>query len=532
MTTGPDDSEAFSLKREFELRRNAGRVLAAALARLIEAYESSPERARHAISWEHLLPGKGRSPNPMSERDEASARRSSDAAKRVVQTSMLHVGEAPLSEYSQLLDDWSLISGSGEEESFKLDEYLGHHHLNWDLTGEGLTPSERRRLHGWSMEDVELLRQRDPEMASAYEAELEEAVCKLALRGEDRKLRIQARMADVDSAVNRKLLEARARELGRLLARWEWIEKERKMAENTAAVRFWCELNADERPSSPESDSREFPENLPPEMIKAYLGIAEIQRRVWVNGANTEFLDEFEAELERLITMSKEHPDSPELVRFVADNEERRKENGRIGIPFDHGWYEYCSLWMDDDANWDKDIGDQKRADGKLWIQWAKELIGLLPSIVDRSAHLDAHPLAKFADDVPTSLRLLFEQAHLSYILGLEIPCTLTCGALVEEAFQVRFKEMFEGWDQERRDARKRGEKPHDPPFWEKVDRVVEQNPIARPARQPAQSVWYARNSAMHNPQEYLRQGRYRSEAILSDARKVLQFLFDPDKTQ
>ena len=26
MTTGPDDSEAFSLRREFEVRRNAGRV--------------------------------------------------------------------------------------------------------------------------------------------------------------------------------------------------------------------------------------------------------------------------------------------------------------------------------------------------------------------------------------------------------------------------------------------------------------------------------------------------------------------------
>ena len=89
MTVDPDDSRPIDLYRQFDLSRDAGRVLAAALARLIEAYESNPDRARHAVSWEHLLPGKGRSPNPISERDEASARRSSDAAKRVVQTSML-----------------------------------------------------------------------------------------------------------------------------------------------------------------------------------------------------------------------------------------------------------------------------------------------------------------------------------------------------------------------------------------------------------------------------------------------------------
>ena len=103
-------AEGDSPSREWVLYHDAGRVLASALARLINAYEMSPERAQHALSWEHL-PGRVGSRYPISERDEASARKYSDSAKQVIETSMLHEGRDSLSEYSQLLDDWDLIHG-------------------------------------------------------------------------------------------------------------------------------------------------------------------------------------------------------------------------------------------------------------------------------------------------------------------------------------------------------------------------------------------------------------------------------------
>lgn len=163
---------------------------------------------------------------------------------------------------------------------------------------------------------------------------------------------------------------------------------------------------------------------------------------------------------------------------------------------------------------------------------WAKELVGMLPTIAERSLELTSHPIAQLGESIPDSLRVLFEQLHLSYLFGFEIPCTLTCGALVEEAFQVRFQEMFATWDREYLGAKKRGERPHALPFWEKIDRVVARNPFAGPARQLAKSVWDARTRAMHNPEEYIRRDGYESEVILPDARKVLQVLFEPNQSQ
>ena len=134
---------------------------------------------------------------------------------------MLHDGEAPLSEYLQLLNDWYLISDHGEEESFKLDEYLGQNHSNWEVTGEGLAPTEKRRLRGWSMEDLERLGSRDPELLSEYRRELENAAVAQAPKGRDyseweenRRIWVEARLADIDSAVESKMLGARASDSG------------------------------------------------------------------------------------------------------------------------------------------------------------------------------------------------------------------------------------------------------------------------------------------------------------------------------
>ena len=537
MTTDSDDYS----RRQWELRRDAGRVLASALARLIEAYESSPDRARHALSWEHL-PGRVGSLHPISERDEASAGKSSDSAKRVIQTSMLHDAEVPLSDYSQLLDDWNLISDGGEEESFKLDEYLGSNHSNWEVTGEGLTPTEKRRLHGWSMEDLDRLRSSDPELLSEYRQELEKEAVKHAEKGQDyseweenRRIWVEARLADIDTAVESKILKARANDLDAQLYRWVLIEKLRTSAEDIGKFLLWAETPEDARPEMPVRDVRSFPDSLTPEMRSLYETTKQKQDQLWLTRSR-EVVDEYEALVGQLVALSKELPTTPEIAREMARREKDRSESDnrfgpRIPIPTDYGWYEYCGLAMDDEASFDKEIEDDVRRSGNIWIHWAKELVGMLPSVTKRAVELGKHPISEIPKDrVPESLRVLFEQAHLSYLFGFEIPCTLTCGALVEEAFQARFKEMFDCWDQERKEARKRGEKHNDLPFWVKVDRVVEQNPSAGPARQPAQSVWQVRNNAMHHPEEYLRQSRYRSGAILSDVRKVLQILFEPEQ--
>lgn len=161
-------------------------------------------------------------------------------------------------------------------------------------------------------------------------------------------------------------------------------------------------------------------------------------------------------------------------------------------------------------------------------VFWAKELVGRLAEVVEREDAIAKHPIARLSPEVPNGIRVLFEQAHLAYLFDFDIPCTLTCGALVEEAFQVRFAEMFSTWDEDYLEARKRGEKPHALAFREKIDRVVERYPFVEPAKRHAIEVWDARTRAMHKPEEYIRRDRNNSEAILSYARAVLKTLFEP----
>jgi hypothetical protein len=545
LATEPDDSRTI-LHREWELRRDAGRVLAAALARLIEAYESNPGRARHAVSWEHLLPGKGGSPNPISERDEASAAKSSDSARRVVHASMLHDGD--LSEFSQLLDDWNLIAGAGEEEKFKLDEYLSWEHNNWGATGEGLTPSERRRLQGWSVEDVERLRSRDPSLLSEYRQELEEAAAKQAEKGQDwreweenRRIWVEARLADLETALNTKMLGARVNDLEAQRQRWEAIERMRPCAEDSGQSLRWRDIveSADSEgltlPEWPTKVDSRFPDCLTPEMRIIYDATEEKRHQIWAMPFSREIVDEYEELVGQLAALSREMPTTPAIARYMRWNEEERisehRSIPRLPIPIDYGWHEYYSLVLDDEANLDREIREEVLKSGNLWIYWAKELVGMLPAVTRRAVELGKHPISQMPNDrVPEGLRALFKQAHLSYLFGLEIPCTLTCGALVEEAFQVRFQEMFGAWDKEYLDGRKKGERPHALTFREKIDRVVAESPFALPARKLAIGVWDARSKAMHKPEDYLGQERYKSATILSDTRKVLKILYEPER--
>jgi hypothetical protein len=531
MKTNPDDPEISPFLQEWALRDNPGRMFAAALARLIEAYELSPDRTRHALSWEHL------SPNIISERDESSAQKSSDSAKRVIQTSMLHVGEAPLSEYSQLLDDWNLISDSGEEDSFKLDEYMGRHHINWEVTGEGLTPTEKRRLQGWSIEDLELLRTRDPELLSEYRQELEKEAVKHAEKGQDyneteenRKIWIEARLADVDSAIESKILRARANDLEAQLSRWKQIEHMRSHSEVWGRLRIWAETPEDARPEKPAWDERRFPDSLTPEMRSLYETTEQKKNQVW-RTLSREIVDEYEALVGQLVTLSKELPTTPVIAREMARREKERAEGYRGGprvpIPTDYGWYEYCGLDMDDMANLNWEIEDEVRKNGNLWIHWAKEMVGMLPAITKRAVIFGKHPVSDISNDsFPESLTILFEQAHMSYLFNQDVPCTLVCGSLLEHAFEIKFPVLFEEWDSAFKSAKKQGKKPEALAFWQKLDIVVSKFSFCAPARQRADAVWSARTEAMHHPDRYLAQARYRAIDALRDTREALRILF------
>jgi hypothetical protein len=72
--------------------------------------------------------------------------------------------------------------------------------------------------------------------------------------------------------------------------------------------------------------------------------------------------------------------------------------------------------------------------------------------------------------------------------------------------------------------------KPQGVAFWEKIDKVAEQNPFAAAAKELAIRIWDARSKAMHHPGEYLRQPKYRSKDALFDSRQVLTILFEQEK--
>ena len=448
----------------------------------------------------------------------------------------LDAGKAPLSEYFQLLDDWNLISDRAEEESFKLDEYLGSNHSNWAVTGEGLTPSEKRRLQGWSMEDVERLRSRDPELVSEYRRELEKEAVAHAEKGKDyreweenRKIWIEARLADIDSAVDSKILLARRNDLDARFSRWVQIEKLRTSAEDNASFLLWAETPEDARPEKPVRHKGSFPESLSPEMRNIYETIEE--KQFW-RAPSREAVDEYEALVGQLVALSKELSITPGIAREMARSESGRAQSElrfgpRVPIPTDYGWYEYCSLVMDDEASFQREIDDEVRRSGNLWIHWAKELVGMLPTVTRRAVELGKHPISEIPKDrVPESLRVLFEQAHMLYIFDFDIPCLLTCGGLVEELVRKEFPDLNDKWSIKQ-------SLEHKSVSWKsKVNDVVSQYPKFQSAKRHLLDIWYVRNDAAHDPAKYLTAGKSSSEEILRKTRKVLEVFFEVAKPQ
>jgi hypothetical protein len=537
MTTSGDEN----LSRSWILYHDAGRVLASALARLINAYEMSPERAQHALSWEHL-PGRVGSRYPISERDEASARKYSDSAKRVIETSMLHEGRDPLSEYSQLLDDWDLIHGKADEKSFKLDEYLDQKDYDWHATGIGMTDAEKRQLQGWSTEDVERLRSRDPELLSEYRQELEREAVKQVEKGkvyveweENRKIWVEARLADLESAANIKMLAARVNDLDVRRSRWRAIERMRPVAEDQGRNLLWKDIaeSADsERLSLPERPTEvewHFPDCLTPEVRIIYDATEQKRSQLWTTSMSQDVVDEYEKLVGQLVALSKEIPTTPAIARYMEWNEGERtsihRSIPRLSILTDYGWPEYYGIVLDDEASLDREINEEVRKSGNLWIHWAKELVGMLPAITKRAVEFSKHPISDISNDrIPESLSVLFEQAHLCYLFNLEIPCAMTCGSLIEEAIEVKFPQLSDKWEGKRANDRKQVS-------WKlkKMD-VLEIYPHFEKVAKKANDVIYVRNDAVHKPETFLRDHRGKQASILRSTRDVLENLFEAEE--
>lgn len=522
MARVPRDRSDRDLNRLQQIERSHGRIFAAALARLVEAYEASPERARHALEWEHL-PGRGSSPHPISEEEERKLARFGHAAKAQLEGSLLHGGNKTLKEFDLLLSDWYTISSVADESSFELENLLDETTVsNWRVTGESLIPSENRLLFGWTLDDVGRLKDGDQEVVSLYRAELTEIADNLqGLRGEERNLWIEARMDDISSVVRRKLLEVRKQEFRLALSRWEQIERIRPIhVHHHEIFNIWCELDPADRPPMPPKQI-DFPSHLPSEMKEVYLRLNEIQGRIWTTDDDGGLLAECEMKIEQLIAGSKAIEDGPGLARYMKENEKRREEQGRIPIPTDNSWYEYYSLEMDDDASCQLESANWEKNEVKLFAHWAKELIGVLPSVVDRSSRLGTHPFAAIGEEVPLALRTLFEQAHMLYIFDFDIPCIITCATLVEEVIESTFPDLSEKWSMKQRLERKSVR------WIDKINDVVYQNPRLHGAKKPLLDIGVIRNDVVHDPAKYLNAGRNNSEEVLRKTRTVLQLIFE-----
>jgi len=164
---------------------------------------------------------------------------------------------------------------------------------------------------------------------------------------------------------------------------------------------------------------------------------------------------------------------------------------------------------------------------------WAKEVVGMLPLIAERSSELASHPIARLGESIPESLRVLFEQANLCYLFDFDIPCVVTCGSLLEDAFKRRFPDLAVGWENQRK---------QNPPRYVsllgKANDVASRYPRSRVSAflsDEYRALWEindTRRDAVHDPGTYLAGGKRKSEEVLRKTRDILEILFDPEVPQ
>jgi hypothetical protein len=254
-------------------------------------------------------------------------------------------------------------------------------------------------------------------------------------------------------------------------------------------------------------------------MLGAYQRLEELDSALW-RSSDPEVIRECESLMDRLIHMSMKIEDSAGIKAYKEMKEKEREEQGRAALPTSLRWYGYYGAMLDAEEKEKSEDVRLGRSEGKLYIQWAKELIGLLPSIVDRCSRLESHPFATIGEIVPIAHRTLFEQAHMLYLFDFDIPCVLTCGALVEELVKKEFKDLSTKWSEQQVN-------------WEsKINEIILQYPKYLSAKPFLENIMDNRNVAAHDPSAYLSNGRRRSENVLQMTRKVLEIFFEVAESQ
>lgn len=157
----------------------------------------------------------------------------------------------------------------------------------------------------------------------------------------------------------------------------------------------------------------------------------------------------------------------------------------------------------------------------KPGILWSKELIGRIEEIVGREREWLRHPVAFLGEQIPKSIHVLFEQSHLCFLFDLEVPCIISCGALLEEAIETKFPDLSKEW------IRRWSKDRVSTPFPKKVEEVIAAYPSVALISDPVLRVYKVRNEVVHEPANFLKSHKCEPIEILRDTRGVLRILYE-----
>jgi hypothetical protein len=223
--------------------------------------------------------------------------------------------------------------------------------------------------------------------------------------------------------------------------------------------------------------------------------------------------------------------DNPRFVSILEEDSKRYDEDPALKHAFAAEWgldpnvpsFDLVLRAFAKQRNQARDGYFANKSSMSSTVFWAKEMVGRLPGVIEREDVLESHPFAAFGKQIPLAHRTLFEQAHMLYLFDFDIPCVLTCGALVEELVGKEFPDLSSKWSV-------RSEQPTN---WKsKVGDIVSQYPRYRSAKPMLENIMDNRNVAAHDPSAYLSSGRERSEGILRMTRQVLEIFFEAANSQ
>lgn len=225
--------------------------------------------------------------------------------------------------------------------------------------------------------------------------------------------------------------------------------------------------------------------------------------------------------------------DNPRFVSFLKGDASRFDDDADLKRAFAAEWGLDPSLQSFDLAlrGYEKHKAQMKdgyftaKSSSSSAIFWSKEMAGRLVQVVDREHGLERHPFGDVGELIPPAHRTLFENAHMLYLFDFDIPCILTCGALVEELVKREFPDLDEKWEQQFRGGT--------PVKWkDKVREVMSRNPAFKRAEPLLVRIMYARNGVAHDPGAYLGAGGNKAERVLLETRKVLEIFYETLQAQ